>query len=72
MDMVTGGTCAFVSGITRGEKFIPRFYVSYASNNVTLTNNTKGIYITFTKPDGTKANASWDAFASLFDASGPA
>jgi hypothetical protein len=69
MDMVTGGTCAFVSGITRGEKFIPRFYVSYASNNVALTNNTKGIYITFTQPDGTKANASWDAFAGLFDAS---
>lgn len=69
MDMVTGGTCAFVSGIARGEKFIPRFYVSYASNGVSLTNNTKGIYITFTLPDGTRANASWDAFAGLFDAS---
>jgi hypothetical protein len=69
MDMVTGGTCTFVSGIARGEKFIPRFYVKYASNGVSLTNDTKGVYITFTLPNGATASAAWDSFSGLFDSS---
>ena len=32
MDMVTGGTCYFINSDARGYKFIPRFYVYYASN----------------------------------------
>ncbi len=59
MDMVTGGTCAYISGATRGTKMLPRFYVTYASNGAPITNLTKGIYVTYTLPDGTKANATW-------------
>jgi len=32
MDMVTGGTCYFINNEPRGWKWIPRFYVYYASN----------------------------------------
>jgi hypothetical protein len=66
MDMVDGGTCGYVSGITRGEKMFPRFYISYASNGGVLTNNTKGIYVTYTLPDGKMTNASWDPYAKLY------
>ncbi len=69
MDIVTGGTCAYVQGITRGEKFIPRFYAKYASNGASLTNDTKGVYITYTQPNGATAKAGWDASAGLFDSS---
>jgi len=59
MDMVTGGTCTYISGATRGTKMLPRFYVTYASNGAPITNVTKGIYVTYALPDGTKANATW-------------
>ena len=59
MDMVTGGTCDYISGVIRGEKLLPRFYVTYASNNAPLTKNVTGAYVTYTLPSGTKANASW-------------
>lgn len=59
MDMVTGGTCAFINGEARGYKFFPRFYVTYASDNSPITNNVTGIYVTYNYPDGTLVNASW-------------
>jgi hypothetical protein len=59
MDMVTGGTCAFVSGVTRGAKMFPRIYVTFASNGALVTNNTKGVSVTFTNPDKTMTNAAW-------------
>jgi len=59
MDMVTGGTCTYISGTTRGAKLLPRFYITYASVGAPITNLTKGIYVTYTLPDGTKANATW-------------
>jgi hypothetical protein len=67
MDLVTGGTCAYVQGVLRGGKLIPRFYIHYASNGVALTNDTAGININFTTPAGTTEKANWDAGAKLFD-----
>ena len=66
MDMVDGGTCAYVAGITRGVKMFPRFSITFASNGAQVTNNDKGISVVFTQPGGGKVNASWDAFAGLF------
>lgn len=68
MDAVVGGTCSYVPGVSRGEKLIPRFYVSYASNGQRLTNDTPGISINFTTPAKTLAPAPWDSYAKLFDA----
>ena len=67
MDMVVAGTCIFVQGVTRGEQFIPRFYVHYASNDATMTNNSKGASINFTTPSGQEENTFWDSYAGLFD-----
>ena len=44
----------------------PRFTLTYASNGAKITNTDKGIFVTYTTPSGTKANASWDPFAKLF------
>jgi len=67
MDMVTGGTCYFINSDARGYKFIPRFYVYYASNpTVPLTSvavnatapgasptllHDTNLTVTFTQPD---------------------
>ena len=61
MDMVTGGTCWYIAGAQRGYKMFPRFYITYASNDAPITNATKGVYVTYNYPDGTKFNASWHA-----------
>jgi hypothetical protein len=66
MDMVNGGTCIYVAGVTRGVKMFPRFYLTYASTGGKITNSDKGISVVFTQPGNTKANASWDPFAKLF------
>ena len=66
MDMVDGGTCSYVAGITRGVKMFPRFMITFASNGAQVTNNDKGISVVFTLPGGGKSNASWDAGAGLF------
>ncbi|MDA4115644.1 MAG: hypothetical protein OK442_03710 [Thaumarchaeota archaeon] len=66
MDMVTGGTCAFVQGVTRGEALIPRFTMLYASNDVKLTNDTKGASVNFTMPGGQVGTTSWDPNALIF------
>jgi hypothetical protein len=61
MDMVNGGTCWYIAGAQRGTKMFPRFYITYASNAAPITNFTKGIYVTYNYPDGTKLNATWHA-----------
>jgi hypothetical protein len=66
MDMVNGGVCTYIGGAARGIKMFPRFYIYYASNGVALTNNTKGISVTFTLPDKTITKANWDSGAKLF------
>jgi len=59
MDMVNGGSCFYIPGASRGTKMFPRFYVTYASNGAPITNASKGIYVTYTLPDGSKLNATW-------------
>lgn len=66
MDMVTGGTCAYIAGATRGTKMFPRFYVNYASDGAPVTNTDPGIHVTYTLPDGANGTASWDSGARLF------
>jgi hypothetical protein len=66
MTMVNGGTCSYVSAVTRGVKMFPRFLITYASNGVKVTNSDAGIYVTYTLPNLARANASWDPFALLF------
>jgi hypothetical protein len=66
MSMVDGGTCSYVSGVPRGVKMFPRFLITFASNGAKVTNNDRGISVTYTLPTGSKSNASWDPFALLF------
>jgi len=66
MDMVDGGTCAYIPGADRGTKMFPRFYINFASNGAPMTNKDPGAFVTYTLPDGGKANASWDSGAALF------
>lgn len=68
MDVVQAGICTFTQEVTRGEQFIPRFYVHYASNGASMTNDTKGASINFTTPSGQEENAPWDSYSHLFDA----
>ena len=66
MDMVNGGNCIYVQGVVRGEKMFPRFTLTYASNGVKITNTDTGIYVTYTTPSGTKANASLGSICQTF------
>jgi hypothetical protein len=66
IDMVDGGTCAYIAGATRGTKMFPRFYILFASNAAPMTNLDPGAYVTYTLPDGSKSNATWDRFVHLF------
>jgi len=66
MDMVDGGTCAYIPSATRGTKMFPRFYIYYASDGAPLTNTVLGAHVTYTLPDGSKANATWDSGVHLF------
>lgn len=66
IDMVDGGTCAYIAGATRGTKMFPRFYITFASNGAPMTNLDPGAYVTYTLPDGSHANATWDRFVKLF------
>lgn len=66
MDMVNGGTCSYIAGATRGTKMFPRFAITFASDGAPVTNLDPGVYVTYTLPDGTKTNASWDGFAHMF------
>lgn len=66
MDMVNGGLCAYIAGAERGTKMFPRFYINFASNGAPVTNTDPGALVTYTLPNGAKANASWDSGARLF------
>ena len=66
MDMVNGGACAYIAGATRGTKMFPRFYIYFESTGAPMTNLDPGAHVTYTLPDGTAVNASWDRGAHLF------
>ena len=66
MDMVSGGTCAYIPGADRGTKMFPRFYIDFASTGAPMTNTDPGASVTYTLPNGALAKASWDSFAHLF------
>jgi hypothetical protein len=65
--MVTGGTCDYVSGIQRGAKIFAHIYVTYASNGATWNNNSAGWSVKALTPDGKITAATWDAFAKAFE-----
>ncbi|MGA2874773.1 MAG: hypothetical protein ABSE82_04445 [Nitrososphaerales archaeon] len=67
MDMVTGGTCLYIGGETRGAKLIPRFHVTYASTGGPVTNSDQGISVIFTAPGNVKTVANWDGSAGSFN-----
>jgi hypothetical protein len=67
MEMVTGGTCDYVSGVTRGMKMFPHTYVTYASNGAAMTNNTPGASVTVLTPDGQVTNATWDPYSIAYE-----
>ncbi len=66
MTMVNSGTCILVQGVDRGVKMFPRYFVTYASNGVQVTNSDKGISVMFTLPNGSQASAGWDPYAKEF------
>lgn len=65
--MVTGGTCDYVSGVTRGLRMFAHIYVVYASNGATWNNNSAGWSVTVKTPDGKITAATWDAFSVAFE-----
>lgn len=67
IEMVTGGTCDYVSGITRGEKMFPHTYVTYASNGATWNNNSAGWSVSVLTPDGKVTAATWDPYSVAFE-----
>jgi len=66
-EMVTGGTCDYVSGVTRGSKMFPHIYVSYASDGAPMTNEANGAAVSVLVPSGQVTAASWDPFAKAFE-----
>ena len=65
--MVTGGTCDYVSGVTRGSKMFPHIYVTYMSDGVPMTNKVNGASVDVLTPDGKITSASWDPYAKSFE-----
>jgi hypothetical protein len=68
MQMVTGGTCDYVSGITRGEKMFPHTYITYASDGAPWTNTVKGASVNVTLPDGQTTSEYWDPYSKAWEA----
>ncbi len=66
MTVVNSGTCILVQGVDRGVKIFPRFFITYASSGVQVTNSDKGISVNFTLPGGGMGTAGWDPFAKQF------
>jgi len=64
--MVTGGTCDYVSGVTRGTKMFPHIYITYASNGAPMTNTAKGASVHVLSPNGV-VTATWDPYAKSFE-----
>ena len=58
MQMVTGGTCDYVSGVTRGSEMFPHITITYASNGAPMTSTAKGASVTVLMPNGQVLNAS--------------
>jgi hypothetical protein len=52
MQMVTGGTCDFVSGVARGTEMFPHIVVTYASNGGPWTSAMKGASVKVLTPSG--------------------
>jgi len=67
MEMVTGGTCDYVSGVTRGMKMFPHMFFTYASTGAPWTNNSEGAKVTVLTPDGKVTPAYWDSYAKGFE-----
>jgi len=66
IEMVTGGTCDYVSGITRGEKMFPHTYITYASTGASWTNTAPGWSVKATSPTGIVA-MTWDPYSIAFE-----
>ena len=66
-EMVTGGTCDYVSGVTRGSKMFPHIYVTYASNGALMTNTAEGASVEVLTPNDQVTSASWDPYAGAFE-----
>jgi hypothetical protein len=66
-EMVTGGTCDYVSGVTRGSKMFPHISISYSSNGAPMTNTAKGASVNVLTPDGKVTAAYWDPYANAFE-----
>jgi hypothetical protein len=67
MEMVTGGTCDYISGVTRGVKMFPHIYVTYISNGAPWTNKVKGWSMSVLSPGSRVVAATWDPFAKSFE-----
>ncbi|HUK79374.1 MAG TPA: hypothetical protein VLU91_01780 [Nitrososphaerales archaeon] len=65
--MVTGGTCDYVSGVTRGTKMFPHIFVTYDSNGAPMTNTVQGAVVDVLTPNGQVTVASWDPYAKAFE-----
>jgi hypothetical protein len=66
IEMITAGTCDYVSGITRGEKIIPHTWVTYTSNGAPWTNKVAGASIKYSLPSGAVVAGVWDPYASAW------
>lgn len=67
MQMVTGGTCDLIQGVTRGAKMFSHISVTYSSTGAPMTNTVKGALVQVTTPSGQIATASWDPYAKAFE-----
>ena len=67
IEMVTGGTCDFVSGVSRGMKMFPHTYITYASNGAKWTNASKGWSVNGTLPSGQIVPLDWDPYSIAFE-----
>jgi len=65
--MVTGGTCDYVSGVTRGSKMFPHIFIAYSSNGALMTNTAKGASVNVLSPTGRVTAAYWDPYAKAFE-----
>jgi hypothetical protein len=67
MEMVTGGTCDYVSGVPRGAKMFPHLAITYASDGAPWTDTVKGWSVKVLTPNGVVTPATWDPYAKAFE-----
>jgi hypothetical protein len=65
--MVTGGTCDYVSGVSRGSKMFPHIFITYASNGAPFTDAAPGASVAVLAPSGQVQAATWDPFAKAYE-----